>query len=368
MREHVAAAQAFRCEAVETEADLGGLRPDALLHRAGRRLAVEFAVTHFCRPEKMAELRRRGLPCVEVDLSAVPRLAARDAHARAILHEAPRRWLFNPRVARAEARLRAAGQARAEAERARHAPHVEAMVAAWAAPHRPGDPAWARWGVKDTRTGLWATREEVGCYPCQARHGAKLLGVAIRAHRGIENRAHHVRDVAPGEDASRIRTRPGMMARIPDHEARSGKQPGGPGRAAEAITTAVQSPEPPPRLVLGKPALESARKQLAALKQDLDAREAATLGGGDPEGGASSWILGGKRCAAGQLALAWVLAQGDDVIPIPGTREVRYPEENVAASGIVPTDEELAALDNALPAGAASGERCAPDAMRALNG
>ncbi len=145
VREPVAAAQVFRCEAVETEVELGGLRPDAVLHRAGRTLAVEFAVTHFCGPEKVAELRRRELPCVEVDLSAVPRLATRDAHARAILREAPRRWLFNARIARAEARLRAAEQARAEAERARHARLTEAMVAAWAVPHRPGNPAWSRW-------------------------------------------------------------------------------------------------------------------------------------------------------------------------------------------------------------------------------
>ncbi len=68
--------------------------------------------------------------------------------------------------------------------------------------------------LKNTRTGLWATREEVGFYPCQARHGAKVLGGAIRAHWGIENRAHYVRDVTLGEDASRIRTRPGVMARI----------------------------------------------------------------------------------------------------------------------------------------------------------
>ena len=68
--------------------------------------------------------------------------------------------------------------------------------------------------IKDTRSGLWATREEVGYYPCQARHGAKVLGCAIRAHWGIENRAHYVRDVTLGEDASRIRTRPGVMARI----------------------------------------------------------------------------------------------------------------------------------------------------------
>ena len=68
--------------------------------------------------------------------------------------------------------------------------------------------------IKDTRTGLWATREEVGYYPCQIRHGAEILGGAIRAHWGIENRAHYVRDVTLGEDASRIRTRPGIMARI----------------------------------------------------------------------------------------------------------------------------------------------------------
>jgi predicted transposase YbfD/YdcC len=68
--------------------------------------------------------------------------------------------------------------------------------------------------LKDTRSGLWATREEVGYYPCQVRHGAEALGRAIRAHWGIENRAHYVRDVTLGEDASRIRTRPGIMARI----------------------------------------------------------------------------------------------------------------------------------------------------------
>ena len=68
--------------------------------------------------------------------------------------------------------------------------------------------------IKNTRTGLWATREEVGYYPCQARHGAKVLGCAIRSHWGIENRAHYVRDVTLGEDASRIRTKPGIMARI----------------------------------------------------------------------------------------------------------------------------------------------------------
>ena len=68
--------------------------------------------------------------------------------------------------------------------------------------------------IRHTRSGLWATREEVGYYPCQTRHGAKFLGCATRAHWGTENHAHYIRDVTLGEDASRIRTRPGVMARI----------------------------------------------------------------------------------------------------------------------------------------------------------
>ena len=68
--------------------------------------------------------------------------------------------------------------------------------------------------LKNTCTGLWATREEIGYYPCQALHDTKALGGAIRAHWGFENCAYYVRDVTLSEDASRIRTRPGMMARI----------------------------------------------------------------------------------------------------------------------------------------------------------
>ncbi len=68
--------------------------------------------------------------------------------------------------------------------------------------------------TKDTRSGLWPTREETGYYACQIRRDAKSLAHAIRAHWGIENRAHHVRDATLGEDASRIRNRPDVMARI----------------------------------------------------------------------------------------------------------------------------------------------------------
>lgn len=64
-----------------------------------------------------------------------------------------------------------------------------------------------------------------------------------------------------------------------------------------------------------------------------------------------------KGATSAQLALAWVLHRGEDVVPIPGTKRVRYLEENVAASGIELTPDDLLRLDEAAPAGAAAGER-----------
>jgi aryl-alcohol dehydrogenase-like predicted oxidoreductase len=59
------------------------------------------------------------------------------------------------------------------------------------------------------------------------------------------------------------------------------------------------------------------------------------------------------------VALAWVLHRGDDVVPIPGTKRVRYLEENVAAADVTLDAQALAALDDAIPPGAAAGERYA---------
>ena len=64
-----------------------------------------------------------------------------------------------------------------------------------------------------------------------------------------------------------------------------------------------------------------------------------------------------KGCTAGQLALAWVLAQGQDVVPIPGTKRRSYLEENAAASDLALSDEELAQLAAAVPPDAVSGDR-----------
>jgi aryl-alcohol dehydrogenase-like predicted oxidoreductase len=70
-------------------------------------------------------------------------------------------------------------------------------------------------------------------------------------------------------------------------------------------------------------------------------------------------IAAEKGVTAGQLALAWVLAQGDDVVPIPGTKHLTYLEQNVAASEVELSDEELRRIDEAAPAGAAAGDRYA---------
>jgi aryl-alcohol dehydrogenase-like predicted oxidoreductase len=68
-------------------------------------------------------------------------------------------------------------------------------------------------------------------------------------------------------------------------------------------------------------------------------------------------IAEAKDVTPGQLALAWVLAQGDDVVPIPGTKRVKYLEENVAAASVELTAADLESLEQAVPRGAARGER-----------
>jgi aryl-alcohol dehydrogenase-like predicted oxidoreductase len=64
-----------------------------------------------------------------------------------------------------------------------------------------------------------------------------------------------------------------------------------------------------------------------------------------------------KKATPGQVALAWLLAQGDDIVPIPGTKRVAYLEENVAAVALELTQGELDRLADAFPLGAAAGER-----------
>jgi aryl-alcohol dehydrogenase-like predicted oxidoreductase len=69
-----------------------------------------------------------------------------------------------------------------------------------------------------------------------------------------------------------------------------------------------------------------------------------------------------------QVALAWVLGQGDDIVPIPGTKRRSYLEENAAAAEIRLSDDDLRQLGEAIPRGAAAGERYPAAAMRAVDG
>jgi len=78
-------------------------------------------------------------------------------------------------------------------------------------------------------------------------------------------------------------------------------------------------------------------------------------------------IARAKGITPGQLALAWVLARGNDIVPIPGTKRCRYLEENVAAVDVKLTPSESEALDAAMPRGAASGTRYPEAGMRRLN-
>jgi aryl-alcohol dehydrogenase-like predicted oxidoreductase len=74
-----------------------------------------------------------------------------------------------------------------------------------------------------------------------------------------------------------------------------------------------------------------------------------------------------KGCTAAQLALAWVLAQGDDIVPIPGTKHVKYLDQNIGALDVELTDDDLKRLDEILPPGAAAGQRYHERGMETVN-
>jgi aryl-alcohol dehydrogenase-like predicted oxidoreductase len=78
-------------------------------------------------------------------------------------------------------------------------------------------------------------------------------------------------------------------------------------------------------------------------------------------------IAGDKGCTPAQLALAWVLAQGDDIVPIPGTKRRTYLEDNLGALDVVLSDEDLNRIDRVMPPGAATGTRYAAPQMASLN-
>ncbi len=78
-------------------------------------------------------------------------------------------------------------------------------------------------------------------------------------------------------------------------------------------------------------------------------------------------IATGKGCTPAQLALAWVLAQGENVVPIPGTKRRRWLEENVAALSVELAPEDIATIEAIAPPGAAVGDRYTPEHMARVN-
>jgi aryl-alcohol dehydrogenase-like predicted oxidoreductase len=74
-----------------------------------------------------------------------------------------------------------------------------------------------------------------------------------------------------------------------------------------------------------------------------------------------------KNCTTAQVALAWLLAQGDDIVPIPGTKKRRYLEENAKAVEIELTAAELRQINQSIPAGFTAGDRYPAEMMKALN-
>jgi aryl-alcohol dehydrogenase-like predicted oxidoreductase len=77
-------------------------------------------------------------------------------------------------------------------------------------------------------------------------------------------------------------------------------------------------------------------------------------------------VAEGKGVTPGQLALAWLLAQGGDIVPIPGTKRRKYLEENAGASDVELTEEDLRRIEEAMPRGSAAGERYSEEMMRAV--
>src|ERR687885_467959 len=77
-------------------------------------------------------------------------------------------------------------------------------------------------------------------------------------------------------------------------------------------------------------------------------------------------VAEGKGITPGQLALAWLLAQGEDIVPIPGTKRRKYLEDNAGAAGVKLTEDDLTRIEEAMPRGSAAGERYSEAQMRSV--
>jgi hypothetical protein len=93
------------------------ITPDVVASKNGHALLVEIAVTHTCDAEKIAKIRANGVATIEIDLSGLSRGADRAAIARAVIHDAPRNWIFHPAIDAKSAELRKRHVAREAAKK-----------------------------------------------------------------------------------------------------------------------------------------------------------------------------------------------------------------------------------------------------------
>ncbi|MBQ0819462.1 hypothetical protein KBI52_04370 [Microvirga sp. HBU67558] len=105
----------FNFDSALLENRLGSIVPDVIVRKGDRDLLVEFAVTHECGPEKIAQIEEMNLSAIEIDLSGISHeIDSREGLERAILDKAPRKWLHNPMLRDGQAALDARRQQRAE--------------------------------------------------------------------------------------------------------------------------------------------------------------------------------------------------------------------------------------------------------------
>ena len=142
----------FRYDSVCVEPTKPNMRPDIIVRRGEAALLVEVAVTHPCEEAKLALIRERRLPAIEIDLSKVARGATEEEHTEAILWSAPRHWLFNKHIEQAENEFQRAEAERAAAEKARQERAWGKLVASLTEAYRSGigagHPGWLE-AVKD---------------------------------------------------------------------------------------------------------------------------------------------------------------------------------------------------------------------------
>jgi hypothetical protein len=94
----------YRFDAAVLERRMGAITPDVIVRRVDRDLMVEFCVTHACPTNKIAKIEQLGIAAIEIDLSKLAHRASRQELEDAILIQASRRWLHNPKLAQAPSR------------------------------------------------------------------------------------------------------------------------------------------------------------------------------------------------------------------------------------------------------------------------